>query len=198
MAKREIHNLIPLMALLSLLDKYIILVIAVFYFATIIHSVATHLNLPLFTIVRNVYIDGVFDLCHVGHKLHIQRAQEYGNRVIVGVMSDDDVKKYKREPVMSLEERVREISALRCVYQVIPGAPCFGMDKAFIKKYNLHVVLCSPEYDKPDDKYYKLPRELGILKVLPRTEGISTSDIIRRITERGEDASVNKQAESQS
>ena len=69
------------------------------------------------------------------------------------------------------------------------------MDKAFIKKHNLHVVLCSPEYDKPDDKYYKLPRELGILKILPRTEGISTSDIIRRITERGEEASANKQAE---
>ena len=71
----------------------------------------------VFTIVRNVYIDGVFDLCHIGHKMHIQRALDYGNRVIVGVMSDDDVLKYKREPVMTLEERVREIAALRCLHQ---------------------------------------------------------------------------------
>jgi choline-phosphate cytidylyltransferase len=94
---------------------------------------------------------------------------------------------------MSLDERVREIAALRCVYKVIPGAPCFGMSREFIKGLNLHVVLCSPEYDKPDDNYYKVPRELGILKVLPRTEGISTSEIIKRIANMDNPA-ANKQA----
>jgi hypothetical protein len=32
--------------------------------------------------------------------------------------------------------------------------------------------------------YYKVPREMGICRVLPRTDGISTSDLIRRIVNR--------------
>merc|ERR1719263_1764015 len=104
-----------------------------FYFSLTIFEVATYLNVPLFTVVTNVYIDGVFDLCHLGHKKHIMRAMEYGNRVIVGVMSDEDVERYKRKPMMTMQERCAEIAALRCVYEVVPGAPCFGMDEAFIR-----------------------------------------------------------------
>ena len=48
MARREMTNLMPLMALLSLLDKFLILFIVVFYFSLIVHGVATHLNLPVF------------------------------------------------------------------------------------------------------------------------------------------------------
>ena len=59
------------------------------------------------------------------------------------------------------------------------------MTTDFVEEHNIHIVLCSPEYDKPEDKYYKVPRELGILKVCDRTEGISTSDIIKRIAARG-------------
>ena len=32
-----------------------------------------------------------------------------------------------------------------------------------------------------DDKYYRVPREMGIARTLPRSEGISTSDLIARI-----------------
>ena len=86
------------------------------------------MNLPLLTTYRNVYIDGVFDLCHVGHKNHMRRAAALGNRLFVGVMSDEDVLKYKRAPIMSLEERCRAVESCRWVHAVIPGAPCFGLD----------------------------------------------------------------------
>ena len=59
------------------------------------------------------------------------------------------------------------------------------MTHEFIIDHNIHVVLASPEYDKPDDKYYKVPRELNMLKICDRTEGISTSDIIKRIAATG-------------
>ena len=35
--------------------------------------------------------------------------------------------------------------------------------------------------DPKDDKYYRVPREMGIARPLPRTETISTSDLIKRI-----------------
>ena len=118
MADREIHPWLPVMAMMSLLDKFLSLMLFMFYFLSNIYDVCMFLNLPLFSLVRNVYIDGVFDLCHLGHKNHIFRALEYGNRLIVGVMSDEDVAKYKRPPVMTLEERCWEVEALFCVYKV--------------------------------------------------------------------------------
>ncbi|EER05672.1 cholinephosphate cytidylyltransferase, putative [Perkinsus marinus ATCC 50983] len=184
MAHRDVHGWLVFMAMVSLLDKLAIIACAVFYYCSIFYDICSYMNLPMFTPVKNVYIDGVFDLCHLGHKNHIARALNYGNRLFVGVMSDEDVRKYKRDPIMTLEERVAEVQSLRCVYKVIPNAPCFGMDKEFIRKWNIHVVLASPEYDKPDDNYYKVPREMGILQIMPRTEGVSTSDIIKRIKNR--------------
>lgn len=35
--------------------------------------------------------------------------------------------------------------------------------------------------DPKDDKYYRVPRELGIARYLPRTKTLSTSDLIARI-----------------
>ena len=187
MAKRDLHAWIVIMAMASLIDKFFNLFMTAFYFLAVFYDVCVFMNLPMFTPVINVYIDGVFDLCHLGHKNHIARALKYGNRLLVGVMSDEDVCKYKREPVMNLEERCAEVEALRCVYKVIPGAPCFGLTREFLEEHKVHVVLASPEYDKPDDKYYKIPREIGILKIMPRTDGVSTSELINRIRTRYRD-----------
>jgi len=77
---------------------------------------------------------------------------------------------------------------------VIPDCPFPGITEEFLKKYNIHIVAHSIEYDSPDDIYYKIPRQLGITRVLPRTEGISTSDLIKRIRKR-DDLEVNKQIE---
>ena len=176
------------MAMMSLLDKFLNLFMTVFYYSSIFYDICTFMNLPMLTPVINVYIDGVFDLCHLGHKNHIMRALKYGNRLLVGVMADEDVRKYKRDPIMTLEERCAEVEALRCVYKVIPGAPCFGLTKEFIDEWKIHIVLASPEYDKPDDKYYKVPKALGILKFMPRTDGVSTSELIKRIIERQDEA----------
>ena len=187
-AKREIHDWIFIMAMMSLLDKFLNLFMTVFYYSSIFYDICTFMNLPMLTPVINVYIDGVFDLCHLGHKNHIMRALKYGNRLLVGVMADEDVRKYKRDPIMTLEERCAEVEALRCVYKVIPGAPCFGLTKEFIDEWKIHIVLASPEYDKPDDKYYKVPKALGILKFMPRTDGVSTSELIKRIIERQDEA----------
>ena len=187
MAKRDLHVWVAIMAMASLIDKFVNLFMTAFYFSSVFYDVCVFLNLPMFTPVINVYIDGVFDLCHLGHKNHIARALKYGNRLLVGVMSDEDVCKYKREPVMNLEERCAEVESLRCVYKVIPGAPCFGLTREFLQDHKIHFVLASPEYDKPDDKYYKIPREIGILKIMPRTDGVSTSELINRIRRRYKD-----------
>lgn len=68
-----------------------------------------------------VYTVGTFDLLHVGHLALLQHCQSLGNRVAVGVASDDVVASYKPNvPVVPLEERMEMLKALRCVDIVRP------------------------------------------------------------------------------
>jgi glycerol-3-phosphate cytidylyltransferase-like family protein len=89
---------------------------------------------------------------------------------------------------MTMAERVQVVATCKGVFQVIPSAPCPGIPEEFLRKHNIHIVCLSTEYDKPDDIYYAIPRKLGITRVLPRTEGISTSDLIKRVKAYGSES----------
>lgn len=128
----------------------------------------------------------VYDLCHIGHKKAFQHALALGNRLFVGVMSDDDCKTYKRPPIMTHKERCAEVDACKAVTKVIPNAPCFGLTQEFLDEHQIHVVAMGEEYltkypNPDDDPYYGLPRKLGIAVPVPRTNTLSTTDLIARI-----------------
>ena len=135
------------------------------------------LNIPLFRVKVRVYCSGVFDMCHRGHMLLFQRAVAYGDELVVGVHSDADVATYKRPPTLCKEERYETVSVCKYVSEVICNAPLY-LTEEYLDKHRIDIVVCSSEYDRPDDKYYEVPRRMGILKVLPRTNGISSSDIL--------------------
>lgn len=64
-----------------------------------------------------VLANGCFDLFHVGHIRYLSGAKELGNFLIVGLNSDEQVRKLKGEnrPFMPETERAEIISALRFV-----------------------------------------------------------------------------------
>lgn len=65
------------------------------------------------------YIAGVFDLFHVGHLNMFQRAKEQCDYLIVGIVTDEGVRKYKGvEPFVPYEERVRMVRSCRYVDEV--------------------------------------------------------------------------------
>ena len=82
---------------------------------------------------------------------------------------------------MTLEERCAIVATCKGVDEVIPAAPYPGIPESFLREHNIHIVAHSPEYDRPDDRYYAVPRALGMTRVLPRTDGISTSELLRRV-----------------
>lgn len=67
--------------------------------------------------VKIVLANGCFDLFHVGHIRYLSGAKELGDFLIVGINSDEQVKKLKGEnrPFMPENERAEIVSALRCV-----------------------------------------------------------------------------------
>lgn len=73
------------------------------------------------------YIAGVFDLFHVGHLNMFRRAKEQCEYLIVGVVSDEGVRKFKQtEPFVSFEERIELVRACRYVDEAVEIPLNFG------------------------------------------------------------------------
>ena len=73
--------------------------------------------------MKVVYIDMVGDLFHYGHVFALKQCKEMGDYLIVGVHNDEDVKSYKREPVMNMDQRMKVIQGCKYVDEVIGNAP---------------------------------------------------------------------------
>ena len=67
-----------------------------------------------------VYTVGTFDLLHVGHLALLEYCKTLGDKLVVGVASDEVVNSYKPNvPVIPLIQRMAMLKALQCVDDVI-------------------------------------------------------------------------------
>jgi D-glycero-beta-D-manno-heptose 1-phosphate adenylyltransferase len=68
-----------------------------------------------------VFTNGVFDLIHSGHVDYLSKAKKLGDVLIVGLNSDDSVKRIKgvKRPILKQEERAYILSNLKPVDYVI-------------------------------------------------------------------------------
>lgn len=69
-----------------------------------------------------VFTNGCFDILHVGHVKYLEIAQSFGDMLIVGLNSDDSIKRLKGQnrPINSLEDRAYVLSSLESVSFVVP------------------------------------------------------------------------------
>lgn len=181
MARRELHPVIVIASMLSVFNHNLMIYILVgVYFIKMFREICDGLGLPLLTPVVNVYASGVWDLLHLGHMKHFDQISNLGNRLLIGVHDDKDVESYKRTPTLTMEERATTASYCKGVSGVIRSAPLI-LTEEFIREHNIHKVVSSVEYDSPDDEYYRVPREMGILHIINRVPGVSTSGIMERV-----------------
>jgi len=66
-----------------------------------------------------VYASLVADLLHIGHLKLLEQAKALGDYLIVGVVTDDGCKAYKRKPIIPYAERVEMIKAIKYVDEVV-------------------------------------------------------------------------------
>lgn len=134
--------------------------------------------------MRTVYAAGVFDILHGGHVRYLQKARSLGDRLIVGLLTDDGARAYKRQPVMTYRERLEVIEGLRCVDLVVmqddtdPTATLERLEEVGIK---IDILVRGTDYKKvpPGSKYV---RERGGKVVrIAYSSDISSSEIRERI-----------------
>ncbi|GAA1479276.1 hypothetical protein GCM10009623_37220 [Nocardioides aestuarii] len=133
--------------------------------------------------MTRVYVDMVGDLFHAGHVRLLQEAARHGDHVIAGVLSDETVAAYKRRPVMTLAERVAVVEACRHVDEVVPDAP-LRLTDGFLDDHQIDVVVHGDDLtSEAAAEVYGPAVERGILRLVPRSGGISTTQLIRRARE---------------
>lgn len=72
--------------------------------------------------VKNIiFTNGCFDILHIGHVKLLKFAKSLGDKLIVGVNSDESVRRLKgaTRPINTLENRIEILQSLTCVDEVV-------------------------------------------------------------------------------
>ena len=120
---------------------------------------------------------GTFDLLHIGHINMLNKCKEHGDKLIVGVSSDElNIFKKNRNPIFKQDERMEIIKNIRCVDEVFLEES-LELKKYYVKQYNADIFIIG------DDWKGKFDDINDVCKViyLNRTENISTSELIHDI-----------------
>ncbi|WP_405828174.1 adenylyltransferase/cytidyltransferase family protein [Streptomyces sp. NBC_01176] len=129
---------------------------------------------------ENVYVDMVGDLFHPGHVALLRAARDFGEQLIVGVLSDEVVAGYKRRPIMTLAERVAVIEACRYVDVVLPDAP-YRVTNEFLDRHGIDVVVHGDDLTADAvQEVFGPVAAAGKLQLVRYTAGVSTTDLIQR------------------
>ncbi|KAI8598662.1 hypothetical protein EDD21DRAFT_434581 [Dissophora ornata] len=134
-----------------------------------------------------VYVDGGFDLFHVGHIEFLRRARAMGDYLVVGVHDDQTVGAIKgdRHPLLSLHERVLSVLACRYVNDVVIGAPYNVTDQVLDGDYGVDVVVrgaTTASNDTNGQDPYRIPKQRGIFVQLDQPpHPVTTESIVHRI-----------------
>jgi len=101
--------------------------------AALFESKRSHYQTPYDDVLRHikfaqqsgekiVFTNGCFDILHAGHVHYLEQARALGHRLVVGINSDESVRRLKGEsrPVNALKERATVLTALASVDWVIP------------------------------------------------------------------------------
>ncbi len=138
-----------------------------------------------------VLTQGVFDLIHEGHAKYLQLAKSYGDRLVVGMDSDELTKKRKGpgRPIVPQSERVEMLLHLRYVDYVVlrdVGEDVGGVlgEKAdLIRTIRPDVLVTSrstSDFTKSLARVYR--PYCGRIVTLPPQSTTSTSARIRKLT----------------
>ena len=134
-----------------------------------------------------IYVIGVFDLFHKGHIELLKRARALGDKLIVAINSDELVASYKRKPFFSETDRLAMVEACKYVDEAFIIREYDN--KAYIKRYGIHVIVHGDDWAKESyleqikvDEAFLKANQVS-LHLLPYTNGVSTSDLIRKIKE---------------
>lgn len=132
-----------------------------------------------------IFMDGAFDVMHYGHMNAFRLGRSLGTYLIVGVNSDESITLCKGPPLMNDSERLTMVEGCKFVDEVLPNCPYIMTPEYLEYIFNTYEVDYVVHGDDPcivDGKdVYAAAKKRGRYRSIPRTEGVSTTDIVGRM-----------------
>ena len=123
------------------------------------------------------YTTGVFDLFHIGHLNILKKAKEQCDYLIVGVTTDEEVKRVKNKiPIICFDERKEIVQSIKYVDQVVAEHDTDKLKAWESLRYNIIFKgddwKGSAKWDKYEEEFSKLNVEVCYF---PYTDGTSST-----------------------
>ena len=129
-----------------------------------------------------VFTNGCFDILHIGHITYLQQARAQGDLLVVGLNSDDSVRRLKGQerPIQSESDRGKILAALSCVDFTVLFAQDTPLE--LIQQVKPEVLVKGGDW--PVDKIVGSDFVLeqgGEVKSLKFVDGHSTTGIVEKL-----------------
>ena len=126
--------------------------------------------------MKRVLTYGTYDLIHFGHINLLKRAKELGEYLVVGLSTDEFNETKGKKAYFSYEKREYMLESVKYVDEVIKEN---NWDQKIedIKKYNIDIFVMGDDWEGRFDYL----NEYCEVIYLPRTEGISTTEIKKNL-----------------
>ena len=132
-----------------------------------------------------VWTNGCFDLLHVGHVRYLKEAKKLGDILIVGINSDESVRKLKGKgrPIQTAEGRAEILSSLEFVDYIIIF-PELSVERYLIE-FKPDIYVKGGDYTIDEIMNHEEGRAVksygGKISFVPYVKGKSSSEIIEKI-----------------
>ena len=135
---------------------------------------------------RIVFTCGVFDLLHVGHVRYLEFARALGDVLVVGVNSDDSVRRLDKgsdRPLVTAQERAEVVAALASVDYACIFHELRPDETIRLLRPNIHVK--DAAYQNAELPEAKAVADVGgTIVFAPRVEGRSTTALLDKLSAR--------------
>ncbi|MER2491879.1 bifunctional D-glycero-beta-D-manno-heptose-7-phosphate kinase/D-glycero-beta-D-manno-heptose 1-phosphate adenylyltransferase HldE [Catenovulum sediminis] len=135
-----------------------------------------------------VFTNGCFDILHAGHVAYLEKAKSLGDRLVLGLNTDDSISRLKgpSRPVNPLAQRAAVMTALKSVDWVIPfGKEGDDTPLELIKSVKPDVLVKGGDYTIDTIVGAEFVQQNGgQVSVIKFVDGCSTSGMIERILEK--------------
>ncbi|KAA0911373.1 glycerol-3-phosphate cytidylyltransferase [Pusillimonas sp. ANT_WB101] len=127
--------------------------------------------------MRTIITYGTFDLFHIGHLNLLKRARSYGDRLIVGLSTDEfNLTMKNKVTAIPYPDRKEILEGLRCVDLIIPESS-WEQKKDDVQHLQVSTFVMGDDWV---GKFDFLKEHCEVV-YLPRTQDISTTEIKRHI-----------------
>ena len=127
--------------------------------------------------MKTILTYGTFDLFHIGHVRLLKRLSELGDRLVVGISSDEFNELKGKKSFFSYAERAEIISACKYVDEVFPEHN-WEQKVSDVKRVGADIFAIGDDWNGQFD----FLSDYCEVVYLPRTENISTTDIKKTLS----------------